>query len=138
MLNDTVQALLALSQKIAQQSPDGDLADEMRSLVQVCADKLRLVETKLPLTLKRNQVLLAHLQKLDAGSQKCQRWFSDAQHILNRYTLQLPVKRMEDYLAKHHVSTFLTSLYTLRINYLARLSSLTWIRTKPSWTPKQH
>ena len=101
MLNDTVQALLALSHKIAEHCPDIDLADEMK----ICADKLRLIETKLPLTLKRNQLLLAHLQKLDAGSQKCQRWCSDAQLVLHRYTLQLPVKRMEEHLAKHHVSS---------------------------------
>jgi hypothetical protein len=81
----------------------------MNSILQTCFDKLRQVQEHLPLTLKRNKIMLGHLQKFDDGLQKCQQWFSEAKQLIGRYSIQVPVKRIEDFLEHHRVCIFKTT-----------------------------
>jgi hypothetical protein len=66
-------------------------------------EKLRQVQEYLPLTLQRNKILLGHLQKFEDGLQQCQQWFNEAQQLINRYSIQVPVKRIEEFLEQHRV-----------------------------------
>ncbi|CAF4980714.1 unnamed protein product, partial [Rotaria socialis] len=45
--------------------------------------------------------MLGHLQKFDDGIQKCQQWLNDAKQLFSRYSIQVPVKRIEDFLEQH-------------------------------------
>ncbi|CAF1053347.1 unnamed protein product [Adineta ricciae] len=101
MFNQTVQVLSKLSQTIARESGESNGSTEMNSLLQICFDKLRHVQEQLPNILKRNKVMLGHLQKFDDGLQKCQQWFNDAKQLFSRYSIQVSVKRIEDSLEKH-------------------------------------
>jgi arginine decarboxylase-like protein len=76
----------------------------MTSNLQQCIEKLRQVQEHLPLILKRNKIMLGHLQKFEDGLQKCQQWFNDAKQLMNRYSIQVPVKRIEEFLEQHRVS----------------------------------
>jgi hypothetical protein len=69
-------------------------------------ETLRRVQEQLPLTLKRNKILLGHLQKFEDGLQQCQQWFNEAKQLINRYSIQVPVKRIEEFLDQHRVSVF--------------------------------
>ena len=75
----------------------------MNSIVQTCVEKLRRVQEYLPLILKRNKIILGHLQKFEDGVQQCQEWFKEAKQLINRYSIQVPVKRIEDFLEQHRV-----------------------------------
>jgi len=76
----------------------------MNSNLQQCIEKLRQAQEHLPLILKRNKIMLGHLQKFEDGLQKCQQWFNDAKQLMNRYSIQVPVKRIEEFLEQHRVS----------------------------------
>jgi hypothetical protein len=76
----------------------------MNTILQQCIEKLRRVQEYLPLILKRNKIMLGHLQKFEDGLQKCQQWFNDAEQLMNRYSIQVPVKRIEEFLEQHRVS----------------------------------
>jgi hypothetical protein len=76
----------------------------MNTILQQCIEKLRRVQEYLPLILKRNKIMLGHLQKFEDGLQKCQQWFHEAKQLINRYSIQVPVKRIEDSLEQHRVS----------------------------------
>lgn len=76
----------------------------MNAIVQACNEKLRRVQEHLPSTLKRNKTILGHLQKFEDGLQKCQQWFNDAKQLLNRYSIQVPVKRIQEFLEQHRVN----------------------------------
>jgi hypothetical protein len=76
----------------------------MNSLLQICFDKLHHVQEYLPLTLKRNKIMLGYLQKFEDGLQKCQQWFNEATQLINRYSIQVSVKRVEEFLEQHRVS----------------------------------
>ena len=104
MLNENIQALAKLSQVIARESGDTQATSEMNSILQICYDKLRRVQEYLPLTLKRNKTMLGHLQKFEDGLQKCQQWFNEAKQLISRYSIQVPVKRIEDFLEQHRVN----------------------------------
>jgi hypothetical protein len=104
MFNQTVQILSKLSQTIARESGEPNASTEMNSLLQICFDKLRHVQEYLPITLKRNKIMLGHLQKFEDGLQKCQQWFNEAKQLISRYSIQLPVKRIEECLEQHRVS----------------------------------
>lgn len=101
MLDGNIQALVKLSQSIAREN---DETNEMNSLLQICSDKLRQVREYLPLTLKRNKAMLGYLQKFEDGLQKCQQWFNEAEQLIQRYSIQVPVKRVEEFLEEHRVS----------------------------------
>ena len=58
----------------------------------------------LPLILKRNKTLLGHLQKFEDGLQQCQQWLNEAKQLMSRYSIQVPVKRIEEFLDQHRVS----------------------------------
>jgi hypothetical protein len=104
MINGNVQVLAKLSQTIARESGETNALNEMNSLLQVCFDKLRRVQECLPLTLKRNKTMLGHLQKFEDGLQKSQQWFNDAKQLISRYSIQVPIKRIEEFLEQHQVS----------------------------------
>ncbi len=104
MFNQTVQVLSKLSQTIARESGEPNASTEMNSLLQICFDKLRHVQEYLPITLKRNKIMLGHLQKFEDGLQKCQQWFHEAKQLMSRYSIQIPVKRIEESLEQHQVS----------------------------------
>ena len=104
MFNQTIQILSKLSQTIARESGETNASTEMNSLLQICYDKLRHVQENIPITLKRNKIMLGHLQKFEEGLQKCQQWFSEAKQLISRYSIQVPVKRIEDSLEQHRVS----------------------------------
>jgi len=78
--------------------------NEINSLLQTCFDKLHHVQEYLPLTLKRNKIMLGYLQKFEDGLQKCQQWFNEAKQLINRYSIQVSVKRVEEFLEQHRVS----------------------------------
>ncbi|CAM4782634.1 unnamed protein product, partial [Rotaria magnacalcarata] len=101
MLNDNIQALAKLSQVIARESGETYSTSEMNSILQTCFEKLRRIQEYLPLTLKRNKTMLGHLQKFEDGLQKCQQWFNEAKQLISRYSIQVPVKRIEDFLEQH-------------------------------------
>ncbi|CAM2712242.1 unnamed protein product [Rotaria socialis] len=101
VFNQTVQVLSKLSQTIARESGEANATAEMNSLLQICFDKLQHVQEYLPLTLKRNKIMLGHLQKFDDGIQKCQQWLNEAKQLFSRYSIQVPVKRIEDFLEQH-------------------------------------
>ncbi|CAF3233736.1 unnamed protein product, partial [Rotaria sp. Silwood2] len=101
MFNQTIQVLSKLSQTIARESGEVNASTEMNSLLQICFDKLRHVQEYIPITLKRNKIILGHLQKFDDGLQKCQQWFNEANQLISRYSIQVPVKRIEDFLEQH-------------------------------------
>jgi len=103
MFNQTVQVLAKLSQTIARESGEANAATEMNSLLQVCYDKLHRVQEYLPLTLKRNKMMLGHLQKFEDGLQKCQQWLNDAKQLIGRYSLQVSVQRIDDFLEQNRV-----------------------------------
>jgi hypothetical protein len=104
MFNQTIQILSKLSQTIARESGETNASTEMNSLLQICYDKLRHVQENIPITLKRNKIMLGHLQKFEEGLQKCQQWLSEAKQLISRYSIQVPVKRIEDSLEQHRVS----------------------------------
>ncbi|CAF4079785.1 unnamed protein product, partial [Rotaria sp. Silwood2] len=101
MLNENIQALSKLSQIIARESGEIFATSDMNSILQTCFDKLRRVQESLPSTLKRNKIMLGHLQKFEDGLQKCQQWFNEAKQLFSRYSIQVPVKRIEDFLEQH-------------------------------------
>jgi hypothetical protein len=98
----------------------------MNSILQSCVEKLRRVQEHLPLTLKRNKIMLGHLQKFEDGLQKCQQWFNEAIQLMNRYSIQVPVKRIEDFLEQHRVNISNDFLLNF-LEYFYRDSLLTWI-----------
>ena len=104
MLNENIQALSKLGQIIASEGGETYGTSEINSLLQVCFDKLRRVQEYLPLTLKRNKLMLGHLQKYEDGLQKCEQWFNEATQLMSRYSIQVPVKRIEDFLEQHRVN----------------------------------
>lgn len=103
MFNQTVQILSKLSQTIARESGEANASTEMNSLLQICFDKLRHVQEYLPITLKRNKIILGHLQKFEDGLQKSHQWLSEAKQLISRYSVQVPVKRIEECLEQHRV-----------------------------------
>jgi hypothetical protein len=104
MFNQTIQVLSKLSQTIARESGEPNASTELSSLLQICFDKLRHVQEYLPITLKRNKIMLGHLQKFEDGLQKCHQWFNEAKQLISRYSIQVPVKRIEECLEQHRVS----------------------------------
>jgi len=48
--------------------------------------------------------MLGYLQKFEDGLQKCQQWFNEATQLINRYSIQVSVKRVEEFLEQHRVS----------------------------------
>ena len=108
MFNQTVQILAKLSQTIARESGESNASTEMNSLLQICFDKLRHVQEYLPITLKRNKIMLGHLQKFEDGLQKCQQWFHEAKQSIHRYSVQVPVKRIDDFLEQHRVGILIS------------------------------
>mgnify|MGYP002378010956 CR=1 FL=1 len=111
MFNQTVQILSKLSQTIARESGEPNASVELNSLLQICFDKLHHIQEYLPLTLKRNKIMLGHLQKFEDGLHKCQQWFNEARLLINRYSVQVPVKRIEDSLEQHRVMTCYYSFF---------------------------
>ncbi|UJR08743.1 hypothetical protein I4U23_013000 [Adineta vaga] len=101
MFNQTIQVLSKLSQTIARESGESNGSAEMNSLLQICFDKLRHIQENLPIILKRNKIMLGHLQKFDDGLQKCQQWLNEAKQHISRYSIQVSVKRIDDCLEKH-------------------------------------
>lgn len=88
--NHSVQNLACLSQSIARESGDSNASTEMNSLLQICFDKLNHVQEYLPMILKRNKILLGHLQKYDDGLAQCEQWISEANERLERYSVDTP------------------------------------------------
>ena len=111
MFSQTVQVLSKLSQTIARESGETNASTEMNSLLQICFDKLRHVQEYLPLTLKRNKIMLGHLHKFDDGLQKCQQWLNEAKELISRYSIQVPVKRIDDFLEQHRVNIFINIFF---------------------------
>lgn len=104
MFNQTIQLLSKLSQTIARESGEPNASAEMNSLLQICFDKLNRVQEYLPMTLRRNKIMLGHLQKFEDGLLKCQQWLNEATQLISRYSIQVPVKRIEDFLEQHRVN----------------------------------
>lgn len=100
-LNESIQALVKLAQSLG---PENNGRDEMNAHLQICFDKLRQIREHLPMVLKRNKSMLAHLQKYDEDLQQCHQWFHDAEQQISRYTIQVSVKRVEEFLEQHQVS----------------------------------
>jgi hypothetical protein len=107
MFNQTVHVLSKLSQTIARESGESNASTEMNSLLQICFDKLHHVQECLPITLKRNKTMLGQLQKFEDGLQKFQQWLNEAKQLISRYSLQVPVKRIDDFLEQHRVSSLI-------------------------------
>lgn len=61
------------------------------------------VQQYLPMILDRNKTILSHLQKYEDGLQQCQQWFNEAKQIINRYSIQVPMKKIEEFLEHHRV-----------------------------------
>jgi len=96
----------------------------MDSILKTCIEKLGRVQEYLPLTLKRNKIMLGHLQKFEDGLQKCQQWFNDAKQLISRYSIQVPVKRIEEFLAQHRVNIRNNFLFLIFLNIFYRNSLL--------------
>lgn len=103
--NKTVQSLARLSQSIARESGESNASTEMNSLLQICFDKLRHIQEYLPSILRRNQILLGHLQKFDEGLDEYRRWFNEARQTISRYSLQVSLECLDDNLQQHRVSS---------------------------------
>lgn len=130
MLQETVQALTVLSQTIARESGDERIANEMKSSLQTCFDNLHTIEEFLPLTLNRDKILLTHVQKFDEQYEKCHSWLNDGKQLMNRYSIQVPVRRIEEYLEQNRVNLCFSSDVNskLKFLFLNRISSLNLIR----------
>jgi lantibiotic modifying enzyme len=76
----------------------------MNAIVKACMETLRRVQEHLPLALKRNKNLLGYLQKFEDGLPQCQQWFNEAKQLIKGYSIQVPVKRIEEFLDLHRVS----------------------------------
>lgn len=124
MFNQTVQILSKLSQTIARESGEANASTEMNSLLQICFDKLRHVQEYLPITLKRNKIILGHLQKFEDGLQKVHQWLTEAKQLINRYSVQIPVKRIEETLEQHRVRWRIEGVGSNEI--YCRISLLIW------------
>ena len=130
MFNQTVQVLSKLSQTIARESGEANASAEMNSLLQICFDKLRHVQEYLPVTLKRNIIMLGHLAKFEDGLQKCHQWLSEAKQMIGRYSVQVPVKRIEECLEQHRVRIFepiILELLFSFVEFLCRYGILSFI-----------
>jgi hypothetical protein len=104
MFNQTVQMLAHLSQSIARESGEHNASMEMNSLLQICVDKLHTIREMLPIVLKRNQILLGHLQKFDDSFDRCQQWLNNAHEHIAEYSLDVSIERLETYLEQHRVT----------------------------------
>ncbi|CAF3804026.1 unnamed protein product [Adineta steineri] len=98
ILNENIQTLVKLSQSITR---DNNTINEMNSLIQTCYDKLRHIKEYLPLVLKRNKMMYGYLQKFDDDLQKCHQWFNETKQLISRYSIQVSVKRVEEFLEQH-------------------------------------
>ena len=76
----------------------------MNAIVKSCAETLKRVQDQLPIILKRNKMLLGHLQKFEDGLQQNQQWFQKAKQLMSQYSIQVPLKRIEEFLDQHRVS----------------------------------
>ena len=139
MIHDTVQALNALIQTIARESGEGNVSNEMKSSLQACVESLRRVEEQLPLTLNRNKILLTYLQKFDDGFKKCQAWLNEAKKLIGGYSIQVPVRRIEEWLEQNRVSAFSRAergshrTVSPRISSLKRIHMAHWSKLLHDW-----
>ena len=123
MLRETVQALLSLSQTIARESGDANISNEMKSSLDQCFEKLRQIEELFPLVLNRNKTFLVHLQKFDEQSIHCTQWFNEGRQLINRYSIQVPLRRIEEFLEQNRVRYFYfhqTNIESYRFNCYSR------------------
>lgn len=98
-----IQALGKLSQAISRESTDPSSTKELNDIIKSSMETFNRVQEYLPMILKRNKAMLGHLQKFEEGLQQCQQWFNEARQIINRYSIQLPMKRIEEFLEHHRV-----------------------------------
>ena len=99
----TIQVLIDLSLQIAQDTGEANVAKEMKSSLDNCSNLFAQVEKNLPLILNRNKNLLGHLQRFDEDVQKCHLWLNEAKQTLNRYSISVPLKRIEEFLEQNRV-----------------------------------
>lgn len=117
-----------MSLRIAQDTGEANVAKEMKSSLDNCSNLFAQVDKNLPLILNRNKTLLGHLQRFDEDVQKCHLWLNEAKQTLNRYSILVPLKRIEEFLEQNRVrnrnekfnerETF--SLFFLK-NFVARM-----------------
>jgi hypothetical protein len=123
---------------IARESADANTTNEMNAIIKSCMETLKKVEEQLPIALKRNKMLLGHLQKFEDGLQQYQQWFQEAKQLMSRYSIQVPVKRIEEFLDQHRVS-FVFIHHSLE--YLKSMSSgflLILVRIERCWILKKN
>ena len=78
------------------------------------------MQDKLPLILKRNKTMLGYLHKFEDGLPKCYQWFNDAKQLMSRYSIQVSVKQVEEFLDQHRVR----SLYSFSMLFLNQFDCL--------------
>ena len=100
-----IDALGKLSQAIGRESVDPSSTNDLNNIIRSCLETFRRVQELLPAVLKRNKMMLGHLQKFEEGLTQCQQWFNEARQILNRYSIQIPMKRIEEFLEQHRVKS---------------------------------
>lgn len=95
--------MITLSERIAQESAEANVAHEMKSSLDNCLKLFHQIEQSLPLTLSRNKALLGYLQRFEEATQKCHQWFNEAKQLFSRYSIQVPVEKIEKYLEQNRV-----------------------------------
>lgn len=98
-----IDALGKLTQAIGRESVDPSSTNDLNNIIRSCLETFRRIQQTLPEILKRNKTMLGHLQKFEEGLPQCQQWLNQAKEILNRYSIQLPMKRIEEFLEQHRV-----------------------------------
>lgn len=81
----------------------------MNSLLQICFDKLAHIQEYLPLILKRNKILLGHLQKFDENLDECERWIHDANERLSHESEDFDEHRVRFFFSKKVKKTLYSS-----------------------------
>lgn len=115
MFDENLQTLVKLSQSL---ETNTDVNHEINIHLQICFDKLQQIQEHLPLILKRNKIILGFLHKFEDGLPKCYQWLTDAKQLINNYSIQVSVKRVEEFLDKHRVRLIDFCLIFLVISFI--------------------
>lgn len=75
----------------------------MKTSLDPCFERLGRIEEFLPLVLARNKNLLSQMQKIDEQIQRCAQWFNECRQLIGRYSIQVPLRRIEEFLEQNRV-----------------------------------
>jgi len=103
ILVGNIQALTKLGQAISRETNNIQLTTELNSICKTCTDKIRKIENDIPLIFKRNKNLLGYLQKIEDSLAQYQQWTNEAKQLMSKYSIQVPMKKIEEFLQHHRV-----------------------------------